>query len=326
MTENSVKVSVVIPVHNAAPWLERCVESVRAQTLRDLEIILVENRSTDDSAALCDAYPAVDARIRVLHLEQAGLSRARNAGLAVATAPYVGFIDSDDYIEPDMFERLLDAVEQNGVRIAYCDLVSESEETPQTVLPTAAVTLQTSEEVLRDMLLERISASACTKLFDRTLFVELQFPLDVWFEDHRVVHEWIVRCPQIAHVEKVGYHYIQRDGSICHSFSALKHYHFFLANYERFEFVRRQRLFEGRAEQDAIYDKLTHNCLWNFREALRRRRTSDFDAAVGDMRQKLARMYEVKAQLSPAMRKRLRRVVNHYAWYYLTHFAFRKKR
>ena len=99
----SPKVSVIVPVHNTAPWLDRCVESVRAQTLRDIEIILVENRSTDASPELCDAYPAADARIRVLHLAEAGLSRARNAGLAVATAPYVGFVDSDDYIEPDMF-------------------------------------------------------------------------------------------------------------------------------------------------------------------------------------------------------------------------------
>ena len=163
-------------------------------------------------------------------------------------------------------------------------------------------------------------------VFDRTLFEGLQFPLDVWFEDHRVVHEWVARCRRIAHVEKVCYHYVQRDGSICHSFSAPKHYHFFLANFERFEFVRRQRLFEGRTEQDAICDKLVRNCLYNFREAMRRRHASDFAEAVADMRRKLARMYEVKAQLPPATRKRLRRVVKHYGWYYLTHFVFRKKR
>lgn len=117
----SPKVSVIVPVHNTAPWLDRCVESVRAQTLRDIEIILVENRSTDASPELCDAYPAADARIRVLHLAEAGLSRARNAGLAVATAPYVGFVDSDDYIEPDMFRRLYDAAVESGAQIAYGD-------------------------------------------------------------------------------------------------------------------------------------------------------------------------------------------------------------
>ena len=175
----SPKVSVIVPVHNTAQWLDRCVESVRAQTLRDIEIILVENRSTDASPELCDAYPAADARIRVLHLAEAGLSRARNAGLAVATAPYVGFVDSDDYIEPDMFRRLYDAAVESGAQIAYGDLIYEEEGTPQPAEPAGPVTVRTPDEVLCDLLLERISASACTKLFDRTLFEGLQFPLDV---------------------------------------------------------------------------------------------------------------------------------------------------
>ena len=194
----SPKVSVIVPVHNTAQWLDRCVESVRAQTLRDIEIILVENRSTDASPELCDAYPAADARIRVLHLAEAGLSRARNAGLAVATAPYVGFVDSDDYIEPDMFRRLYDAAVESGAQIAYGDLIYEEEGTPQPAESAGPVTVRTPDEVLCDLLLERISASACTKLFDRTLFEGLQFPLDVWFEDHRVVHEWVARCRRIA--------------------------------------------------------------------------------------------------------------------------------
>ena len=160
----SPKVSVIVPVHNTAPWLDRCVESVRAQTLRDIEIILVENRSTDASPELCDAYPAADARIRVLHLAEAGLSRARNAGLAVATAPYVGFVDSDDYIEPDMFRRLYDAAVESGAQIAYGDLIYEEEGTPQPAEPAGPVTVRMPDEVLCDLLLERISASACTSL------------------------------------------------------------------------------------------------------------------------------------------------------------------
>ena len=318
-------ITFAVPCYNSAAYMDHCVQTL-LEGGDDIEIILVENRSTDASPELCDAYPAADARIRVLHLAEAGLSRARNAGLAVATAPYVGFVDSDDYIEPDMFRRLYDAAVESGAQIAYGDLIYEEEGTPQPAEPAGPVTVRTPDEVLCDLLLERISASACTKLFDRTLFEGLQFPLDVWFEDHRVVHEWVARCRRIAHVEKVCYHYVQRDGSICHSFSAPKHYHFFLANFERFEFVRRQRLFEGRTEQDAICDKLVRNCLYNFREAMRRRHAPDFAEAVADMRRKLARMYEVKAQLPPATRKRLRRVVKHYGWYYQTHFVFRKKR
>ena len=135
--------------------------------------------------------------------------RARNAGLAVATAPYVGFVDSDDYIEPDMFRRLYDAAVESGAQIAYGDLIYEEEGTPQPAEPAGPVTVRTPDEVLCDLLLERISASACTKLFEG-----LQFPLDVWFEDHRVVHEWVARCRRIAHVEKVCYHYVQRTEAL----------------------------------------------------------------------------------------------------------------
>ena len=125
-TETTAKVSVIIPVHNTEKWLTRCVESVRQQTLADIEIILAENCSTDGSAELCDAYARKDDRIRVLHIDHADLSGARNAGLAVAQAKYIGFVDSDDYIEPDMFARLLDAAERCDAEMAYCDFISEA--------------------------------------------------------------------------------------------------------------------------------------------------------------------------------------------------------
>ena len=323
----SPKVSVIVPVHNTAPWLDRCVESVRAQTLRDIEIILVENRSTDASPELCDAYPAADARIRVLHLAEAGLSRARNAGLAVATAPTWGSSTATITSNPTCSGGSTTLRSKAGAnRLRRPDLRGGGGRRSRPK-PAGPVTVRTPDEVLCDLLLERISASACTKLFDRTLFEGLQFPARRLVrgsprrprmgrpmpEDRPCGEGLLPLCPA-------------RRQSICHSFSAPKHYHFFLANFERFEFVRRQRLFEGRTEQDAICDKLVRNCLYNFREAMRRRHAPDFAEAVADMRRKLARMYEVKAQLPPATRKRLRRVVKHYGWYYLTHFVFRKKR
>ena len=87
-------VSVIIPVHNTADYLRKCVESVRDQSLKDIEIILVDNLSTDDSPAMCDAYAKLDSRIKVLHLPVADLSTARNAGIKEATSEYIGFIDS----------------------------------------------------------------------------------------------------------------------------------------------------------------------------------------------------------------------------------------
>ena len=126
--ESQYSVSVIIPVHNTAPYLRRCIESVRNQTLKDIEIILVDNLSTDDSPSICNEYANIDSRVKVLHLDEAGLSIARNAGIEIATAPYIGFIDSDDYIEPTMYENMLSAMVQNKVYMVYCNFCFEYED------------------------------------------------------------------------------------------------------------------------------------------------------------------------------------------------------
>lgn len=325
-TETTAKVSVIVPVHNTAKWLARCVESVRRQTLPDIEIILAENGSTDGSAELCDVYAREDGRIRVLHLAHADLSGARNAGLAVASAKYVGFVDSDDYIEPDMFARLLDAAERCDAEMAYCDFISEAEEAPQTVPDSeVAPQLLTPQETLRELLLEKLSPAVWTKLFDRRLFEERQFPDDYFFEDHRTVHHWIARCRRVVHVGKPCYHYVQHGESICHTFSPLKHYHFFLANYDRYEFMRSHALFAGTDAEGAIYERLVRSCLWNFKCAAAQVRPREFAAPYREMRRALARMLRDSVPLTRRTRGQLQRIVRLWPLYYLTHFALRNR-
>ena len=111
-------VSIIVPVYNIMEYLPRCVESLRNQTYETIEILLVDDGSTDGTGALCDRLAAEDSRIRVFHKENGGSSSARNLGIAQAKGEYLGFVDSDDYVEPDMYERLYYAVEQNGLPIA----------------------------------------------------------------------------------------------------------------------------------------------------------------------------------------------------------------
>ena len=115
------KVSIVVPVYKVEKYLERCVDSLRNQTLRDLEIILVDDGSPDSCPALCDALAREDSRIRVVHKPNGGLSSARNAGLRIAEGKYVGFVDSDDDCEKDMYEKLCDAMERERVDFAMSD-------------------------------------------------------------------------------------------------------------------------------------------------------------------------------------------------------------
>ena len=170
-------VSVIIPVHNTAPYLERCVESVRNQTLKNIEIILVENKSQDNSPVLCDEYARRDPRIKVLHLSIAGLSIARNAGLKIASALYVGFIDSDDHISSTMYEEMVGALVRNQADMTYCNFCYEYPDmhTDSPYPNSGEVHLCSQREVLKEMMQEKMSCSACTKLFKRELFDSFLF-------------------------------------------------------------------------------------------------------------------------------------------------------
>ena len=114
-----LKVSVIVPVYNAEQYLAECVDSILAQTLRDIEVILVDDGSTDSSPALCDAYAEKDSRIKVIHKANGRAASARNAGLKIAQGEYVAFVDSDDWISPDMYEKMLSA----GADVCLCDYV-----------------------------------------------------------------------------------------------------------------------------------------------------------------------------------------------------------
>lgn len=119
---NNPLISVIIPIYNVEKYLHKCVDSVLAQTYKNLEIILVDDGSTDASGQICDEYAAKDSRIKVIHKPNGGVSSARNAGLKVASGEYIGFVDGDDYIELSMYQILLDSILQTHSDIARCEM------------------------------------------------------------------------------------------------------------------------------------------------------------------------------------------------------------
>lgn len=120
-------VSVIVPVYNAERYLAECVDSILAQSLGDIEVILVDDGSTDVSPAMCDRYAAQDGQIICIHQENAGAAAARNRGLKVATGKYIAFVDSDDWIDRDMYETMVSAAEERNCDLVICDCVKESE-------------------------------------------------------------------------------------------------------------------------------------------------------------------------------------------------------
>lgn len=128
MENNSCKISVVVPVYNVEMYLRRCVDSILAQTFKELEVILVDDGSGDGSGAICDAYGKSDGRVRVIHKPNGGLTSAWKAGVELASGDYVGFVDSDDWIDPDMYERMLELTLKVDADVAVCGLVFDFED------------------------------------------------------------------------------------------------------------------------------------------------------------------------------------------------------
>ena len=122
---DSTMISVIVPVYNVEPYLRKCLDSIVNQTYRDFEILIIDDGSTDGSGRICDEYAEKDSRIKVFHTENRGLSCARNLGLAEAKGEWIGFVDSDDWIEPDMYEVLIRRAEETGADVVECSHYKE---------------------------------------------------------------------------------------------------------------------------------------------------------------------------------------------------------
>lgn len=209
-----MKISIIVPVYNVERFLPRCLDSILNQTIREIEIILVDDGSTDHSGAVCDQYAAKDSRIIALHQSNSGVSAARNLGLAVAHGEYLGFIDSDDWIEPDMYERLLRNAEQYEAEISVCGMVSEGQSRTVIGTPGDIEILTGRQAQLKLMELITLLPSLCNKLYKRELLDALRNDSGVSFtEDMLANYRAFARSRRVVVDGAAGYHYMLREGS-----------------------------------------------------------------------------------------------------------------
>ena len=142
------EISIIVPVYKVEKYLKKCVDSILAQTFTDFELILVDDGSPDDSGKICEEYAEKDARVRVLHKENGGLSSARNAGIEVAKGKYLGFIDSDDYIAEDMYELLYNTIIKEDADLSICGIYDVYEGKAPIVKPTIEKVVSAEEALL----------------------------------------------------------------------------------------------------------------------------------------------------------------------------------
>lgn len=209
-------ISVIIPVYNVEPYLERCVDSVINQTYKNLEIILVDDGSTDGSGGICDAYEKKDVRIRVIHKKNGGLSSARNSGLKIARGEYIGFVDSDDYIALDMY-ALMQRHMRADVDIVSCATVQFNKRgrISKRGFMHGKLLLLDSVQALKEFLLGRyVSGMSCDKLYKKDVLNGTMFPVGRVSEDHPFVYSVIKNSRNIIHVGSCKYFYCYREDSI----------------------------------------------------------------------------------------------------------------
>lgn len=211
-------ISIIVPVYNVEAYLDRCMESILKQTYKRLEIILVDDGSTDSSGEKCDAYAKQDSRIKVIHKKNGGLSDARNAGLALATGDYIGYVDSDDWIEPDMYQYLYDACVEHDAELAVCRYFREYQDRTE-ASGTGEIVPLSRDELLKIYISGNdeyvIYNSVWSKLFKRELVADLIFPKGRNSEDIMYTTRAFCRLDRAVYIDRCLYHYVlDREGSI----------------------------------------------------------------------------------------------------------------
>ena len=212
MNKNSL-VSIIVPIYNIAQYLDRCVQSLVKQTYLDIEIILVDDGSTDNSGKMCDEWEKKDKRIRVIHKINGGLSAARNSGIEVARGDYYVFVDSDDWIAPDMIQVLMSRV--NDADLVCCGMYVATDEKSD-IKPWFDKELVLDTEEALDLLIENkiFTSHVMNKIYPRALFENIRFPEGKVFEDIRIMHNILKKCEKILIIPDAYYYYYVRSDSI----------------------------------------------------------------------------------------------------------------
>ena len=217
-------VSVIVPVYNVEPYLEQCLASIAAQTYAKIEVIVVDDGSTDGGDAVCDEWAGKDQRFHVIHQQNRGLSAARNAGLDIAQGEYIQFVDSDDYVSPRFTEALLQVVRETECPCAICGYETLRANGKDSTIPTAQPVVISAYDCMQRMLTVRakdqcrIGYTAWNRIYYRSLFSEhdIRFPEGRVYEDVWITAPIMHHSGKVALIPDVLYHKNDRDDSITH--------------------------------------------------------------------------------------------------------------
>ncbi len=222
-------VSVIVPIYLVEPYLAKCIDSVLGQTYGDLEVLLIDDGSPDNCGRICDEYAKTDPRIHVFHTENHGLSAARNVGLDHAKGEYIAFVDSDDWIEPEMIETLYRKAVETGVDVVACGVYSE--------YPAGTIRKQfrfQGGDALHGLIEGDVGESVWNKLWKAQCFSQIRFPEGMYFEDLATIFKIFAQVSAVT-VPGCFYHYRYRKNSISRKGSAKAIIDSWIANRDRYK-------------------------------------------------------------------------------------------
>lgn len=235
--QNSL-ISIIVPVYKVEKYLKKCLDSIINQTYKNLEIIIVDDGSPDGCPNICDEYSKKDDRIKVIHQKNMGLSIARNNGIKLATGEYIGFVDSDDFIEPTMYEDLYNAIIKNNAQMSICNfnVITNKDKYKRNDYPENKT--YDKMEILKEILLDKnIQSYAWNKLYKKELFDAIQYPAGKKYEDIGTTFYLAEKCDKIQLIGKAEYNYINRNDSIVFNFDEQTILDYTEIIMERYEYV-----------------------------------------------------------------------------------------
>lgn len=249
--------SVVVPIYNVEKYLSKCIDSILDQTYKDLEVLLIDDGSTDSSSVIAQKYADEYERIRYIRQNNKGLGGARNTGIHQARGRYISFIDSDDYIEPAMYEMMMNKILEFHIDVCICDYQRVGEngnvlEVHKEGIPSNKL-LNPRQQ--KDCIL--VDPSACNKIFVKSLFIEnkIFFPEKVWFEDIRTVTKILGIAKSIYYLNVPFYQYLTRSASIMNTPNLERQKEIVFAMEDLLDFYRRNDLFSS------FYEELKFLCV-----------------------------------------------------------------
>jgi glycosyltransferase involved in cell wall biosynthesis len=236
------EISVIVPVYNVEKYLEKCIDSILSQTFKDFEVILVDDGSKDRCGIICDKYESLDNRVKVIHKTNGGLSSARNSGLEIASGEYVVFVDSDDWIDKNMYQELYNEAKKHNADIVQCKFIKAKDEN---------VSIYNNEsneaevirnlEALCNLYNEKCIETVVTwnKLYRRYLFNDIVFPNGKIHEDQFTTYKLLYKANKVVLVDKEFYYYRQTPNSIMNSDFNMSRLDFLEALDQRLEFFKK---------------------------------------------------------------------------------------